>query len=248
MMPGTRVFLFLCLAVTATGILLASLSLANTLPSEAIPQEVTAGHQLWQTNQCGSCHSLQGYGGAYGPDLTRITSLRGETYIREFMVNPAAFHPDERLMPRFNLRQAEIGELIAFLEWQDQTSTWPAQPIQVAGMGSLGMSSSTGTSTDDGDDSAVAAGQRIYSQRCASCHSIERDVIIVGPSLWGIADRGGERVSGQSAGSYIRESMLNPSDYIVEGYADVMQKNLGEVLSSQDVDHVVAFLMTLEAE
>ncbi|MCA9908687.1 MAG: cytochrome c, partial [Anaerolineae bacterium] len=63
------------------------------------------------------------------------------------------------------------------------------------------------------------------------------------PSLAGIADRGWHRVTGQSAQEYIRNSILHPSDYIVAGFTDVMQKNFADLLSSADLDAVIAYLM-----
>jgi hypothetical protein len=68
-----------------------------------------------------------------------------------------------------------------------------------------------------------------------------------GPPFAGLADRAGSRVDGLSAESYIRNSIVNPSDFIAEGYLDVMQSNFGEVLTSDDINNLVAFLMTLTA-
>ena len=59
------------------------------------------------------------------------------------------------------------------------------------------------------------------------------------------ATRAASRIPGLSAEEYIRNSMVNPSDYLVEGFPDVMAKNLAQVLSSQDIADLVAYLMTL---
>ena len=80
---------------------------------------------------------------------------------------------------------------------------------------------------------------------CATCHSVE-DVTLVGPSLQGIASRAGERMEGTSAEDYLRQSISEPSVYLVEGYADVMYKDYAERLSEEDINNLVAYLMTLE--
>ena len=42
---------------------------------------------------CGTCHMVDGVGGAFGPDLTMIGVMRGAEYLREATVNPAAVLP-----------------------------------------------------------------------------------------------------------------------------------------------------------
>ena len=74
-------------------------------------------------------------------------------------------------------------------------------------------------------------------------HSLQPDVVIVGPSLAGIATRAVERVPGMSAEDYLRQSILDPSTFVVEGFPDAMARNLGEVLSSQQVSEIIAFLL-----
>lgn len=82
---------------------------------------------------------------------------------------------------------------------------------------------------------------------CRICHSLQPDVVIVGPSLAGIATRAATRVPGLSAEEYIRQSILEPNAYVVPGFpAGQMVQNLGEILTPEQVDDLVAFLMTLK--
>jgi nitric oxide reductase subunit C len=206
------------------------------------------GYALWRAKGCEGCHTLFGQGGAFAPDLTHIYSQRGEAYLREFMVNPGAFHPDQRVMPRFGLTLGETNDLFAFLAWVDEQSpNWPPSPINVSGSG-LSPDTASETALTIPED-PVEQG-RYYFQRppaiCATCHSLEPDVIIVGPSLAGIATRAANRVPGQSAEDYIRNSILNPGEYVVEGFQNVMAQNLGDVLSSDQINTIIAFLLTLE--
>jgi cytochrome c2 len=218
----------------------------------AIPQEVAAGYAVWREYGCESCHTFFGQGGNYAPDLSHIYTLRGEAYIREFMVNPAAYHPDQRLMPRFTISQEDVGSLIALMAWASDDAPiaqdWPPNPIQVVGSGGLSFGSEQSSAQEAINNPLLAQGRTIYSQRCASCHAIEADVILLGPSFHGIATRAGERVAGLSAEEYIRESILEPSNYLVEGFGDLMQKNFSEVLSSDDITAITAYLMTFTEE
>jgi cytochrome c2 len=82
---------------------------------------------------------------------------------------------------------------------------------------------------------------------CTNCHNIDNDEVKIGPSLWGIPQRAGERVEGQGPYTYIYTSIHNSQDYIVEGFEDAthMPNYIG-VLSDADIYDLVAYLMTLE--
>lgn len=82
---------------------------------------------------------------------------------------------------------------------------------------------------------------------CRICHSLDPGVTLVGPSFDGIATRAATRVPGMSAEEYIRESILDPNAYVVEGFpAGQMLQNFGDLLTTEDIDNLVAFLLTLE--
>lgn len=246
-MPGTRLFFVICMIITAglAGLLITAIGGTNP----PLTESVSAGQALWQKFGCEGCHTLYGIGGGYAPDLTHIVESRGESYLREFFVNPNAFHPKDRLMPRFTISVSETGELIDFLAWVGQAqagANFPPRTINVSGGG--GLSGADNASSDGEESDALAQGREIYSRRCASCHSIEPEIVNLGPSLAGIADRGWYRVQGQNAEQYIRNSILYPSDYLVPGFSDIMQKNFAELMSSQDLDNLMIFLLSLTEE
>ncbi len=82
---------------------------------------------------------------------------------------------------------------------------------------------------------------------CVTCHSLEPNKTLVGPSLAGVAGRAGSRVSGKSAEEYLRESIVNPNAFVVEGFpSGVMYQNYGKELSEQEIADLVAFLLTLK--
>ena len=249
-MRGTRLFFAVCLLISAAAFVLA---IPATVPTKAMPPAPSVGMGLWQEYKCEGCHTIYGQGGNYAPDLTHIYATRGGDYLREFLLNPAAFHPDQRQMPMFGLTKSESDNLLAFLQWVDEqpaAQNWPPRPITVSGGGSLNAApatSSTGNSSAANSSDPVERGRYLFSNApaiCSTCHSLQPDVVIVGPSLAGVANRAGNRVAGLSAEEYIRNSIVHPSDFIVPGFQDVMQKNFGDVLTSDQINDLIAFLLT----
>ncbi len=81
---------------------------------------------------------------------------------------------------------------------------------------------------------------------CVTCHSLAEGSTIVGPSLFGIAGRAGGRVTGLEAGPYLRQSIVDPDAYVVDGFdAGKMPGVWGEVLSAEQVDALVDYLLEL---
>ncbi len=99
-----------------------------------------------------------------------------------------------------------------------------------------------------------AEGEKLYFETslgtnasCRICHSLTPGDDGVGPSFGGIATRAAERVSGMSAEEYLRQSILEPDVYVVDGYpAGLMVPNLDETLTQTQIDDLIAFLMTLK--
>lgn len=87
-------------------------------------------------------------------------------------------------------------------------------------------------------------GKQVFETTCAACHSLAPDTLIVGPSLAGIAAVAGTRLPGQDARSYLMNSIMRPGDYLVEGFQDLMPKDLGKSLSGEEIDAVIAYLLS----
>jgi cytochrome c2 len=88
---------------------------------------------------------------------------------------------------------------------------------------------------------------------CATCHSLEKDKVIVGPSLAGIASDAAGAVeeveykgTAKSADQWLRESILNPDVDVPDGFkSNVMPKTFTK-LSPQELNDLVAYLLTLK--
>ena len=59
-----------------------------------------------------------------------------------------------------------------------------------------------------------------------------------------VGETAATRRDGTSAEDYIRESILNPNAFVVEGFQpNIMPQNYSQQLNSQQVDDLVAFLL-----
>lgn len=93
----------------------------------------------------------------------------------------------------------------------------------------------------------AAQGRQVFERTCSTCHSAAPDTIVVGPSLSGIATRAGTRIPGLDAEAYIRDSIMNPDAYTVEGFREgLMPAAVFESLSTEEFEAVVDYLMTLK--
>lgn len=62
--------------------------------------------------------------------------------------------------------------------------------------------------------------------------------------MQGIAERAADRVEGLSASDYPEESIMEPGAHLVEGYDDVMPRVIGRTISQEELEELVAFLLT----
>ncbi len=232
---------------------------------DQLTAEVIAGKRVWHEKNCTNCHTLLGEGAYYAPDLTKIAEQRGEAYLHQFLKNPATFYSeakDRRLMPNLNLEDVQIRQLIAFLTWISRIDTggWPPRPLRVSGA----FPGADPAKTDQAAASSnpVALGEALFRRSppaCSACHSTAQGVQLVGPSLAGIALRAQQRLSdteyrgnAKTAEAYVRESILEPSAFSMVGPTfsaagkSFMPDNFARTLKPNEVDELVAYLMTLK--
>jgi nitric oxide reductase subunit C len=147
-------------------------------------------------------------------------------------------------MPKQNLSEKEIGDLIAFLDWISKVDNqgWPPRPILVTGASipgtdlsgaQLASKSQQGGSLPPGARPVtqamdpIALGQALFrsvAPACTACHSVAPGVNMAGPSLAGIATQAQQRIgspdykgTAKDAAGYIRESIVHPSAHVVPG-------------------------------
>ncbi len=213
----TRIFAIACTALAGAlflGLTVDSHAQFGKLTNaESITPEVTRGNKVWHDNNCINCHTLFGEGAYYAPDLTKITKLRGEAYLKAYIRDPSKFYDEQkhrRLMPKQDLSDEDISALIAFLDWVSNVDNqgWPPRPILVAGATLPGSALSDpqaagetagstsplppGARPTTTADEPIAIGETVFrtaSPACVACHSISPGVNLAGPSLAGISAR-----------------------------------------------------------
>jgi cytochrome c oxidase subunit 2 len=92
----------------------------------ATPQDTVAhGRQVFQTNACASCHTVQGTSahGTYGPDLTHMMSRQTVgsgvatntvDHLKIWVRDPARMKPGV-LMPAMNLSEKDLDDVVAWM-------------------------------------------------------------------------------------------------------------------------------------
>jgi len=142
----------------------ASLPPPQTVTPQTYPvEQIQAGEGRF-TSQCGFCHGRDAAGGETGPDLTRSALIAQDT--RGDKIGPLlkAGRPD-RGMPSFDLTEADLGALVAFIH---------AQKTKFETLGG-------GRRAVDAADLATGkadAGRRYFNRKggCSGCHSTTGDL------------------------------------------------------------------------
>ena len=94
------------------------------------------------------------------------------------------------------------------------------------------------------EDADLARGQRVFAEHCAACHATTPGLVIVGPSLAGVATRAAD--SDLEPSAFLRLAILSPKAEIVKGFADLMPTDFEQKLADSDLQALIAFLLTLQ--
>lgn len=78
---------------------------------------------------------------------------------------------------------------------------------------------------------------------CIRCHSLDGGEGY-GPSLQGISEQAGDRVPELSAVEYLRQSILEPDAFIIEGFSHSMGRIHSVLLNEEEIDDLIAFMLT----
>lgn len=72
--------------------------------------------EIYQASSCNTCHSINGYGGDFAPDLTWIGKRMDRTTIRQIIRNPEEFFPKAN-MPPHDREQISDLEMEVLVDW-----------------------------------------------------------------------------------------------------------------------------------
>lgn len=98
-----------------------------------------------------------------------------------------------------------------------------------------------------------AIGQELFNEfraevnfACATCHYPDKEEQLVGPGMLGLGERAATRVEGLSATEYLRNSILHPSDYVVENFPDLLMPQVyADLFTEEQINNLIAYLKTL---
>ena len=105
-------------------------------------------------------------------------------------------------------------------------------------------------------DSPTATGEALFRQNgCHACHAVVAgvDTPNVGPNLAGLGIQAAQHLAnpaytGQadSVEAYLQESILLPEIYLVEGFQPIMPNTYSAVLTDEQVEALVAYMVSLK--
>lgn len=141
----------------------------------ALTDSVKRGKHLWESNNCMGCHTLFGEGAYYAPELTKVFERRGPVFIRAILKDPEKLYPGQRKMTNYHFEDAQIDDLVAFLEWCGKVDLngFPAKPT----LGAVAQAP------------APRNQPQVFSQICVSCHALNGLGGAVGPALDGVGSK-----------------------------------------------------------
>ena len=224
---------------TRRGVLAALCAVAAVLPLGACGRDEAdlSNVKAMFVEKCGSCHELgrAGTAGTTGPSLDAAfqTALADgmDRDTVEGIVNKQILHPREGSeMP-------------------------PGEEIGVTGDNARDVSAYVGyAAARSGDDEGALAtaglaqaksGEQIFTAAgCAGCHTFAPagSNANIGPSLDDLANAAGNREPGTSGEDYIRESLIQPDAFLVEGFGNAMPSYEGR-LTDQQLQALVDYLL-----
>jgi mono/diheme cytochrome c family protein len=222
-------------------------------------EAIEVGAELFETN-CSGCHGIQGEGiPGLAPPLndsnfftSRVQEVGWEGTLEDYIISTVATgrtvstRPEQYAgggkpaMPAWSqqfggpLREDQVRNLATFiLNWE------------ATALGDVELAELPTPSAEEAAD-PLARGQDIFvSSGCGGCHTIEGVSFgEVGPNLTQIAEIAATRQDGVSAEDYIRDSILNPNSFVVDGYqSNVMPQNYGDQFSTGELDDLVEYLL-----
>ena len=194
---------------------------------------VEQGRQLAENSGCYACHSIDGspslgpgWKGLFGKTETLAdgtTVLVDEAYFKESITNPNAklvqgYSP---VMVAYNFSEAQLDALVAFTRSLDAASSDDATNNT-----SASGAPESADNTSSSEAGLQSQGEQIsQSLGCIACHSIDGSKSL-GPTWAGLLGREELLVDGTSVivdDDYLRESIVDPSAKLVQGYTPVMQ-------------------------
>ena len=99
--------------------------------SKGLTDSVTRGKRVWEKHACINCHTILGEGAYFAPELGNVWVRYGgkedaqaaREGLKAWMKAQPSNVEGRRQMPQFNLSEAELEDLVNFLEWVSRIDT-----------------------------------------------------------------------------------------------------------------------------
>lgn len=228
----------------------------NSYAKEQDAQAIEVGAALFENN-CSGCHGLTGQGiPGLCPPLNdrsfftdRLKEVGWSGSLEDYIVATVSSgrlvstRPDKYAgngkpaMPAWSdqyggpLREDQIRYIAKFV------LNWQATALQQVKLAEV---------VSPVSNDPVVRGEAVFkSNGCIGCHTLGSiSSGTVGPNLTHIGTVGATRKPGMSAADYVKESILNPNAYVVQGFPQsVMPQNFSQVIKPDDLSDLIAFLV-----
>ena len=179
---------------------------------------------------------------------------KGEEYLRESEEDPSAFVVAGFGVPGTNdmqspmlqitkyLKPWEVNAAIAYLQTKDGGEATVQPPTGEEGGG--GKDAGAGAAGAAPAPPAKTPQEFFQKYGCGACHKHEKGGIAgaIAPDLTHVGSIAGKRKPGMNAKDYIRESILNPTAFVVPGMPPIMPPGFGDKMTGGEFEMIVTFL------
>ena len=176
----------------------------------------------------------------------------GGEYLRESEEDPSAFvvagfgvpGSNDTVSPMLQitkyLKPWEINAVMAYLQTKDGGEATVQPPT-----GDEGGGKEAGGGAAAPPPAPAKTPQEFFQKfGCGACHKHEKGGIAgaIAPELTHVGSVAGKRKPGMDAKDYIRESILNPTAFVVPGFPPIMPPGFGDKMTGGELEMIVTFL------
>ncbi len=236
-------------------------------PPEPLDTDDEKAGQLLFAQNCSTCHSTQTYETALARSERQTQTARQGAFVASpedsgIISAPNLTHIADRLTIGAGLVEFNQENLEAWItdpkdikrgtRMRKLAAVYDGGPAKLT-EGEISQIAAYLLAQTPADADAVVteervSGEALFAQQgCSGCHRTgpETDAL-VGPGLGGLKDRAAARVEGLSAEEYVRQSIVEPKAFVVDGFDAVMLTTFGDIMSADEIDALVEYLLTLE--
>lgn len=95
--------------------------------ADKLTAAVIRGKYLVDTHDCIGCHTINGEGSYFAPELGNVYKRRGPAFIKAWIRMQPTGVPGRRQMPHYNFSDSQLNDIVLYLQWLSDidTNNWP---------------------------------------------------------------------------------------------------------------------------